>query len=162
MTDGSTFFSRRSEGWRSTRTLEGKGFARKPLSHPNVPEGWVLTATLVDLNNDGWLDIVATTYRNGNWFILNSGGDFASGEPQLLPNHPEAVATTAVSFGDIDLDGDLDIVLGNWSLGSRNRRGWSPRASRNVWLRNESSGFEVVELVGDSRRDADDTPHSSR
>ena len=128
--------------------LEGKGFARKPLSHPNVPEGWVLTATLVDLNNDGWLDIVATTYRNGNWFILNSGGDFASGEPQLLPNHPEAVATTAVSFGDIDLDGDLDIVLGNWSLGSRNRRGWSPRASRNVWLRNESSGFEVVELVG--------------
>ncbi len=39
------------------RNVQGKRFERVPLPVQNVTAGWGLTA--IDLDNDGWLDLVA-------------------------------------------------------------------------------------------------------
>ncbi|MEL7115716.1 MAG: FG-GAP-like repeat-containing protein [Pseudomonadota bacterium] len=77
----------------------------------------VFNAVLVDLNNDGALDLFLATYLDGNFLVLNQGGafDFAGATP--VANRDDAMLAMAVAFGDVDRDGDLDVALGNWAAG---------------------------------------------
>ena len=79
---------------------------------PNVDLG-VHVAAFVDIDNDGWQDIYLTTYGGKNYFLLNDTKDFKDPKVLEVPN-TGAVLTSAVSFGDLDKDGDLDFVNGNW------------------------------------------------
>jgi len=79
---------------------------------PNLDLG-VHVATFVDINNDGWQDIYITIYGGKNYFILNDRGDFKNPKILEVPN-TGAVVTLAVSFGDVNKDGWLDFVNGNW------------------------------------------------
>ena len=77
----------------------------------------VFNAVLVDLDDNGWLDLFLATYRQGNWIVPNQGGAFDFAKMRPVPNVPNAVMSLSLAFDDADLDGDLDAALGNWAAG---------------------------------------------
>jgi len=70
-------------------------------------------ATFIDIDNDGWQDIYLTIYGGKNYFLLNDKKGFKNSKVLEVPNSG-AVLTTAVSFGDLNKNGWLDFVQGNW------------------------------------------------
>ena len=116
---------------------ENDGYGQFTILH--LPDGPlqdlpVFNAVLVDINNDGWLDLFAATYRQGNYLVQGGPGGLDTANPQPVANRPDAVLSLALGFGDIDRDGDLDVALGNWAAGwyrrvpdeeSRNRILWN-------------------------------------
>jgi uncharacterized membrane protein YraQ (UPF0718 family) len=124
-------------------------FEQQEIDIPGLHDQFVANVALVDIDNDGWLDLVYSTYRNGTYLVYNNQGVFSVENQVQLPNQKDAWVSAAVGFGDLDEDGRLDIVLGNWTLGSAlSRQNIGRTTSRNVVLMNRSSGFEMSELAG--------------
>ncbi|MEC7965297.1 MAG: FG-GAP-like repeat-containing protein, partial [Pseudomonadota bacterium] len=130
---------------------DGSGqFNRISVDLGPLAERKIFNAVLVDLNNDGWRDLFLTSYLEGNFLWLNQGGQF-TGTPQPVQNRADTPLTLALSFADVDRDGDLDVALGNWAAGwyrripgeeSRNRLLWNPGAGRPF------TGAEYADLPG--------------
>ncbi|MFM7186872.1 MAG: VCBS repeat-containing protein [Bacteroidota bacterium] len=83
--------------------------------------GWKTGVTMVDINNDGWLDIylchsgrVDTSYRKNELFINNKDLTFSerANEYGLDDNS----CSTQAAFFDFDRDGDLDVYLLNHNI----------------------------------------------
>lgn len=69
----------------------------------------------VDYNNDNHLDIFVTneSNQNENLYLNNGDGTFSSGNvPSLLQN---GGSSTSSNWEDFDNDGDLDVLIINWS-----------------------------------------------
>jgi uncharacterized membrane protein YraQ (UPF0718 family) len=111
----------------------------------------VFNAVLVDIDNDGWLDLFVTTYQRGLFVVPNINGRFDPDLIRAVRNRDDAILTLAASFGDIDRDGDLDVALGNWAAG------WYRRVpgeeSRNRLVFNDGG-----ELSGNSYQDLPGIP----
>ena len=127
----------------------GKGFEVQQLDIPELVDKVVIVTALVDVNNDGWLDIFVSTHIDGNFIIFNRKGEFLK-ENLIAMSNPGNATTFSVTFGDIDSDGDVDAVVGNWSMG-----GFRPisATSKNLILLNENNNFKGVllkELVGET------------
>jgi uncharacterized membrane protein YraQ (UPF0718 family) len=125
-------------------------FHAQEIAIEGLSSKFVVNAALVDLNNDGWMDLYYSVYRGGNYVVYNNRGSFTQVNQVRLPNQDEAWMTAAPAFADLDQDGDLDIVLGNWTLGSALSRVHRGRtSSRNVILWNTGTRFEMEELTGE-------------
>ena len=88
--------------------------------------GWTTGVSVVDINNDGWLDIYVCrvgnyeTLKGKNQLLVNKGIN-KDGVPVFAD---EAAAygldfsgfSTQAAFFDYDLDGDLDMFLMNHSV----------------------------------------------
>jgi uncharacterized membrane protein YraQ (UPF0718 family) len=126
--------------------IEGNRFQRQLLQMPK--ELSVYSVALVDFNNNGWLDIFLSTYKGGNFIIPNNEGGFSADSMLKLPQLDEMVLSVAPAFSDINKDGLIDIVLGNWSVGV----GGGDKAmsqSRNFWLENEGNYvFKIKAIEG--------------
>ncbi len=94
----------------------GKEFVEQSIDVPGLEKMNVFLVALIDINDDGWLDLYFTTYLKGNFYVLNEGGKFTERGFHTVP-HDGSVLTYSAAFGDIDRDGDLDAVLGNWFYG---------------------------------------------
>jgi uncharacterized membrane protein YraQ (UPF0718 family) len=125
--------------------LQGKSFKRQALEVPN--ELKVFNAALVDLDNDRWPDIYFSTYLGGNYIMMNHGGSFQNSEPIRLPSPENMVVSSSAAFGDINHDGFLDIVIGNWSLGSLGGTRYSIENSHNFWLKNNGDLTFEIEML---------------
>lgn len=77
----------------------------------------VFNAALADLDGDGWLDLFVTTYQAGMYLIPNEEGTLRPDLRTPVSNREDALLALALSFGDIEGDGDLDVALGNWAAG---------------------------------------------
>jgi len=109
----------------------------------------IFNAALVDIDNDGWLDLFLATYLDGNHVVRNEAGTLDLANPMPVANRDQAMLSLALTFGDVDLDGDLDAALGNWSAG------WYRRIpgeeSRNRLLLNDGGvldGSKFADLPG--------------
>ncbi|HQX81976.1 MAG TPA: VCBS repeat-containing protein [Vicinamibacterales bacterium] len=71
-----------------------------------------------DINGDGLTDIiVGTTYQTQSRLYLGTGGGaFQEVTTTHLPQAPASIGDLEV--GDVDLDGDLDMVLADWGPGN--------------------------------------------
>ncbi len=109
----------------------------------------VFNAALVDIDNDGWLDLFLASYLTGNYIIPNKAGQLALEQMQPVKNRPDAILSLALSFADINRDGYLDVALGNWAAGWY--RHIPGEESRNRILINEGgvlNGDSYVDLPG--------------
>ncbi len=128
---------------------DGKAFVRQAINVVELATLSITNAAFVDINNDGWNDIFLSTYVNGNYLILNDKGRFEQNNFIKLPNISEAGMSLSVAFGDIDRDGDLDIILGNWELGWGAGTWIATDNTRNAILKNIGNAqFSVQELPG--------------
>ncbi len=92
-------------------------FIRSDQSIGNISNLPVFNVAMVDIDNDGWLDLFITTYQQGNFVVPNKSGQFDHSAMYEVANRPDAILTLAAGFGDINRDGELDVVLGNWAAG---------------------------------------------
>jgi hypothetical protein len=100
-------------GGRVLWNLGEQGFDNAPL----VDHGYVLTESGVigDLNGDGNPDLMSTRARGDMVVYLGNDEGRFTDEPIVTPEfeHPLR-APTALTLGDIDGDGDLDVWLGQY------------------------------------------------
>ncbi len=118
------------------RTVDLAGLAGIPI----------FNAALVDIDNDGWRDLFLATYRNGNHILWNAGGTFDRVTP--VANRDNAILSLALSFGDIDRDGDLDAAIGNWASGWYRRVPGDESRNRLILNGGTLSGETFAELPG--------------
>lgn len=97
----------------------------------NVKAMPVFLVVPIDADNDGWQDLLLTTYQTGNYLLRNVNGAFHPDGIHTVQNQQDAVLSYAVSAGDVDKDGYVDVVLGNWAAGWYRRRP-GPEASNRV------------------------------
>lgn len=117
---------------------KGKRFSAQKIDIPALSRLNAFIPALVDLNNDGWLDIYVATYQQGNYYVLSEKGKFTSKNFRKVPVSG-AITTLGLAFSDLDRDGDLDAAMGNWFYG------WPkevpPAISENYLLLNDKASF---------------------
>ena len=94
-----------------------------------------------DLNGDGLTDIlVGTTFQTQSRLYLGTGaGAFREVTSTNLPQSPASIGD--LEFGDVDADGDLDVVLADWGPGNNmSNEGGRTR----LWLNDGSARFTDV------------------
>jgi hypothetical protein len=94
-----------------------------------------------DLNGDGLTDIlVGTTYQTQSRLYLGTGkGQFREATTTHLPK--VALSVGDLEFGDVDDDGDLDMVLADWGPGNNmTNEGGRTR----LWLNDGAAKFSDV------------------
>jgi len=127
------------------KNLGTSAFTLEDIDIPPLDNLGIHIVAFVDINNDSWQDIYVTSYGGKNYFVLNRKGRFQN--PRLLevPN-TGAVLTQAASFGDIDKDGDLDFVQGNWFFGSKKRLPTKDGKEINKLITNDGLQFHEENL----------------
>ncbi len=129
---------------------DGKGkFA--PVAFPigKIADMPVFNAVLVDIDDDGWLDLFLATYQQGNFLLRNVDGTFDVANMTPVKNREDAPLSLALSFADVDRDGDLDAALGNWAAGWYRRIPGEEARNRIVFNENGAlTGDTFAELPG--------------
>lgn len=85
----------------------GGHFSPVALPFQNEVTGIIGANGLQDFNNDGTLDLYYSVVNEGGYISYNQGGTFTP--PRRLYEH-NPLMNTAVGFGDVDHNGELDIV----------------------------------------------------
>src|SRR5262245_43982177 len=123
-------------------------FVAQKIDIPILKDFYVVNDALVDLHNDRWLHIAFSTYRHGTYVIYNRKGQFTGENLHRLPTQGDAMMTGAMAFGDLDRDGQLDIVLGNWVPPCRSWLWCDALPFNNYVLRNSNGTFQAQPLLG--------------
>ncbi|MGC1497779.1 MAG: FG-GAP-like repeat-containing protein [Sulfitobacter sp.] len=125
------------------------GFSRMQTDLGTLGNQHIFQSVLVDIDNDGWLDLFLGTYLQGNYIWRNVGGSFGAEPPRPVTNRDDAVMSMGLSFADADRDGDLDVALGNWAAGWYRRIPGEESRNRIIWNDDGAlSGAAFTDLPG--------------
>tara|TARA_R110000850_G_scaffold42454_35_gene109004 strand:- start:1761 stop:4181 length:2421 start_codon:yes stop_codon:yes gene_type:complete len=125
--------------------LGGQRFAAQDLDLGLLTHEPIGLTAFVDLDNDGWLDLFLASFRQGSFWIRNHKGDFTREKPQILTRHQYS-CVAAAGFADLNQDGRLDPVMGNWTVGGANveTREGAPLSSQNeILFSTDEGGFKA-------------------
>jgi hypothetical protein len=125
---------------------------------------------VADLDNDGDLDLIAGEDYSSNKVYMNNGtSDVFS--PVLTSSTISDPSTNAVAYGDIDGDGDLDLVTGrgftgtgNNDIHTNNGDGSYTKTALTTGTAFVTRAIELVDIDNDGNLDivtGDDGPNSS-
>jgi hypothetical protein len=112
-------------------------------------------AAWIDYDNDGDPDLFVTNDFGRNNLYRNDGGKFKDVGPQAGVSEP--AAGMGVSFGDIDLDGDLDAYVSNMFSSAGRRVTYQERfqpaiaAAEKAGMQRMSWGNTLLVNQGDGR-----------
>ncbi|MBD3664928.1 FG-GAP-like repeat-containing protein [Sulfitobacter aestuariivivens] len=114
-----------------------------------LKDAHVFQAVLIDVDNDGWLDLFLGTYLQGNFVWPNVEGTFGAAALMEVKGRGDEVMALALSFADADRDGDLDLALGNWAAGWYRRIPGEESRNRIIWNDDGAlSGEQAMDLPG--------------
>ena len=99
----------------SSYILNNDGFGKFSVDLNFKLDAKVTDAVWVDIDEDGTKDLIVSAEWDTPKLYINKGGKF---ELQTLPGKLNGLWQTIDSF-DMDGDGDLDIMLGNWGLNTK-------------------------------------------
>ena len=90
----------------------------RPGAEPNGPETESNSEFALDVDFDGWEDIVSSgwMFMKGAYWYRNPGRALEDGEQWESHKIHQAFNMEGVIHGDIDGDGDEDILVNHWSL----------------------------------------------
>jgi uncharacterized membrane protein YraQ (UPF0718 family) len=134
-----------NNGFELYQNMHGNGFKKIFSGIGKLNGKQALNIALVDLNNDGWLDVFLTTFNDGNFVILNPLPNKGELRVLRIPNG-RALLTNASAFADLNRDGFPDIVNGNYYLGILTRT--PVKQAVNQWILNHNLKFESHTLSG--------------
>lgn len=128
----------------------GGRFERQALDLGPVDDLQVANTALVDLDNDGWLDLIVTTAWDGVFIFPNQTGNFSADTHHHLTGF-ERTTVMSIVFSDLDSDGRLDMIFGNWNS-RQGGEGWAhlrPTTSLNqvAWNKGDFN-FSVETMPG--------------
>ncbi len=128
-----------AEGPEQSRVFlnQGAGKAFKEVSaqvFPNKGQTRVIKAR--DVNADGNVDlVVGNSYGNQAWLYLGDGKGGFTDNTAKIPQQKAGIGD--LELGDVDGDGDLDIVLADWGPGDAGAEG----AVTQLWLGDGTGAF---------------------
>lgn len=104
-------------GWETDMIIcWGKDAGYGPPDTTRLPVNNNWEAQIVDLNRDGWLDIIAVNGKDNQGYYTTDrifwGPDFSTSAE--LPG----VASSNITVGDVNRDGHLDLLISNWARGT--------------------------------------------
>jgi hypothetical protein len=110
-------------------------------SRQNITSNNFYTVASGDVNGDGYPDIAASGVNPQTTRVyLNNGSGYFMSSYQI--GQPINLYTYSVTLGDIDNDGDLDLIEGNGNtIGNRADR---------IFLNNGTGNFSLMQSVGDT------------
>jgi uncharacterized membrane protein YraQ (UPF0718 family) len=120
----------------------GGQFEKITINQGEMQNANLFIVAFVDADNDGLQDIFASAYSGKNYLLINKDGNFENSE--LISLEGDHRLTLSAGFGDINEDGELDIVLGNWSSGVENL--FSPVASDNRILFRDGNSYRTEKI----------------
>ena len=142
--------------------ISGQRFQTQAIANDGVDLRDVGRVLLADIDGDLDLDLIAGTFWDGVYILENQNGDFSK-PARKLPGHVKNAIVTSLAAGDVDQDGQLEILIGNSSIGN-NVSDRSTQYSQNliarfkdgVWTSEALNGPEgetLSILIADLNRD---------
>ncbi|MFQ6128223.1 MAG: FG-GAP-like repeat-containing protein [Thermoplasmata archaeon] len=120
-----------------TRFWLGDGTGNWTMQSPGIPTtGVYLGAALADVNHDGNLDAGLAGFTPGTMMKVYTSDGGAGGSVDWTDQSsglPTTNGYAGVEFGDIDLDGNLDIVYANRTGGIEVRKGNGGSGGSMLW-----------------------------
>ena len=119
--DGNTLFFRNTASPNSTTPAFTQEGGNNPFGITN--DGLSATPTFADIDGDGDLDLFIGNYNGDTHFFRNNGSASTPSYTQEGGINPFGITNVTASaiptFADIDGDGDLDLLIGNYDGNTR-------------------------------------------
>jgi hypothetical protein len=134
-----------SQGLQRFKNQGGKGFIKEPFGIERLDSDHIALGHVIDMNNDGFKDLIVSVLTDGLYLYYGSEKGFKEDVYTKVNFPTRYMASRSVSFHDIDLDGDLDIFCGNWSMGKGEGQ-ISYKSSTDYFIINHIDSLSLVKM----------------